>query len=324
MYTAYGLRSDDTVEHLDCFEATRALWQDPSVRLWIDLEEPTEEQMILLGAELGLHVDAIEDCLFGEQRPRIDEYDDYLFLVFYGVLDPGSEDYFSPRKLAVFLGERFVLTVHRQPVRTLTDLRKRTPRQIGQMLKKGVDHLLYTVVDGVVENYLVLAEHFEDHVEELEDKALDPSQGTAVLGEVSAMRRSILEVRRIVFAQRELLLPLAKGDYGYFSEALEDRFRHVVDHTVQALEMLDNLREMLRGVQDSYHSAVATQTNKVMKMLTIYASILLPMGVIVGLYGMNVPVWPSPDTPNVFWAILGFMAVLAGLMFGIFRYLKWL
>lgn len=324
MYTAFALRTDDSVEHLDSLEATRVLWLDSTATLWIDLEEPTEEQLILLGAMLGLHVDAIEDCLFGEQRPRIDEYDDHLFLVFYGVLDTDDQHHFSPRKLAVFMGERFLLTVHRQPLRTVTDLRNRTPRQIGQMLKKGLDHLLYTVVDGVVENYLVLAEHFEDHVEDLEDKALDPSEGTAVLGAVSDMRRAVLEVRRIVFAQRELLLPLAKGDYDYFSETLEARFRHVVDHTVQALEMLDNLREMLRGVQDSYHSAVATQTNKVMKMLTIYASILLPMSVIVGLYGMNVPVWPSPDTPNVFWAILGFMAVLAGGMFGIFRYLKWL
>ena len=324
MYTAHVWHPDDTIDHLDTIDATRAAWQDPDVRLWIDLEEPTEEQLILLGALLGLHVDTIEDCLFGEQRPRIDEYDDHLFLVFYGVLDSDDQKHFSPRKLAVFVGERFLVTVHRQPLRTVKDLRQRTPRQIGQLLKRGVDHLLYTVVDGVVENYLVLAEHYEDRVEELEDLALDPSRGTYVLGEVSDVRREMLEVRRIVFAHRELLLPFAKGDYAYFSEALEDRFRHVVDHTVQALEMLDNLRELLRGVQDTHHSAVASQTNKVMKVLTIYASILLPMGVVVGLYGMNVPVWPSPDTPNVFWTIVGFMVVLAASMFGIFRYLKWL
>lgn len=324
MYTATAWQPDDTIERLDSIDGTRAVWAKEGVRLWIDIEQPTEEQLILLGALLGLHVDAIEDCLFGEQRPRIDEYEDHLFLVFYGVLDSDDRAHFSPRKLAVFMGDRFLLTVHRDPLHTLTDLRGRTPRQIGQMLKKGVDQLLYTVVDGVVENYLVLAEHYEDRVEDLENDALDPSRGAHVLGEVADMRREILEVRRIVFAQRELLLPLAKGDYDYFSEALEDRFRHVVDHTVQALEMLDNLRELLRGVQDSYHSAVATQTNKVMKMLTIYASILLPLGVIVGLYGMNVPVWPSPDTPNVFFTIVGFMVVLALSMLGIFRYLKWL
>ena len=158
----------------------------------------------------------------------------------------------------------------------------------------------------------------------LEELALDASQGAAVLEQVTEMRREILEVRRIVFAQRELVLPLAKGDYDYFSEILQDRFRHVVDHTVQALEMLDSLRELLRGVQDSYHSSVAMQTNKVMKMLTIYASIMMPMGVIVGLYGMNVPVWPAPDTPNVFWPIVGFMLILGSTMISIFRYLKWL
>jgi magnesium transporter len=324
MYTAYVWYPDDRTEVQESIDATRAAWQAPETRLWIDVQGPTEEQLILLGAFLGLHVDAIEDCLFGEQRPRIDEYEDHLFLVFYGVLGTDKETLFSPRKLAVFVGDRFVLTVHREALRTLDTLRARPPRQLGQMLKRGAGFLLFTMVDGVVENYLLLAEQYEGNVEELEEAALAPSPGTSFLSSVSALRREILEVRRLVFALRELVLPLAKGEYGYLNESLEDRFRHVVDHIVQALEMLDAVRELLHGVQANYHAAVTTQTNQVMKTLTIFASIMLPLTFIVGVYGMNVPIWPDPETPFVFWGIVGSLGALSLGMLGVFRYLKWL
>jgi magnesium transporter len=129
----------------------------------------------------------------------------------------------------------------------------------------------------------------------------------------------LLELRRVAASQREMMQPVARGDYDYITEALEHRFGQVRDHLEKVVGQIDTLRERIYGIRDNYHSALALRSNDIMKALTIFAAILLPCSVIAGVYGMNLPLWPPPEHPWSFWFVLGLMIVIPGALLYLFR-----
>lgn len=292
--------------------------------IWIDLEAPTEAELHELREMVDLNADAIEDCVHGEQRPRVDEYDDYFFLLLYGLLGAEGQTNIAPRKLAAFLGPRFLITAHTQQLRTVTAMRDRCARNSSKALVDGVDGILYRIIDGMVDKYLLVADQYELRLQALEDRSLEETADDELIPDVNDLRRELLEMRRFAASQRELVTPLASGEFDHISESLETRFRHVADHLAQVLDVVDSMRERLNGVRDNYHTALADRTNSAMKTLTTVATIMLPMSLIAGIYGMNVPIWPAGDDPRNFWVVLGVMAVLGGGLALFFRRMRWL
>jgi magnesium transporter len=292
--------------------------------LWLDLEEPTEEEVRAVGNNFQLDAEAVEDCLHGEQRPRIDEFEHCIFLVLYGAVGPDGTTEFAPRKLSAFLGPNLLITVHREPLRSIRTLRERCRKSGRQLLGRGVDFVLYSLIDSMVDYYVLVAEAYETKLEELEDASLDPGVDETILGRSGALRREFLELRRLAASQRELLIPLAKGEYEHLSETLEQRFAHVEDHVRQAIDLVDGLRERLNAVHDNYHTALANRTNAIMKTLTLFATIMLPLTLVAGIYGMNLPLWPPIDHPASFWGVVGSMVVIAGGVLYYFRRKHWL
>ncbi|HUU82409.1 MAG TPA: magnesium transporter CorA family protein [Phycisphaerae bacterium] len=324
MLTGFVRQSDGTIDTLDTTEAVTAASARKGVELWIDLEEPTDDEVHAVGAAFRLDAEALEDCLSGEQRPRIDEFEDYIFLVLYGALRPDGNSEFDPRKLAAFLGPNAVITVHRQPIRSLSNVRDRCRRNARNLLDRGADFVLYSIIDAIVDNYILAADEYEQRLEDLEDDSLRLDVDESILARSGELRRELLELRRLATSQRELLTPVAKGEYEHVSEVLEQRFAHVEDHLMHATELIDALRDRLNAVHDNYHNALAHRTNAIMKTLTLFATIMLPLTLVAGIYGMNLPLWPPPDHPASFWGVLGGMLAITGTVLYYFRRKYWL
>ncbi len=324
MIRGFALSGEGTLTPLDSIEQAAEPWRKGNARLWLDIEKPTDAELKTIGELFNLDPGAIEDCRTGEQRPRVDEFADYVFIVLYGAMAIEAGSRFSPRKLAVFFHERFLITVHPESLRAIETVRQRCTNHGQHLIGRGLDFFLYTIIDSIVDNYLIVAESFEDQVEKLEEKSLDPDVGPRLLEELTDLKGELLELRRIASSQREIVIPLARGEFGYISDELEHQFRHVQDHLTIVIELIAGLRDLLNGVRDNYNATLANRLNAVMKTLTIFASIILPLTFIAGIYGMNVPLWPCPDQPATFWGLMGLMAAIATGLFFYFRYRRWL
>lgn len=324
MFSGLARFPNDDVRQLSSYDALADALAKDEALVWADLEEPTPEELQSLGHLIGADEAALEDCLLGEQRPRIDEYEDHIFVVLYGAIGPGPAPRFDPRKLALFCGKRFLVTVHHEPLRAISMIRERCQRHPALALAHGVDALAHQIIDLMVDNFVDLADHHEARLEELEEQSLSPEVDESILEGVSDLRRELLDLRRVAASQRELLTPLATGEYDYISEDLGQRFNHVRDHLIKVVELIDALRERLAGVRDNYHMALTDRTNDVMRTLTIFAAVLLPLSVIAGIYGMNLPVWPSGENPLSFWVVVGAMVALGGGFLWYFKRRGWL
>jgi magnesium transporter len=324
MFTAFVRQSDHATQRLDTVPALLDAWQGREATVWIDLEAPTKEELDGLKRIIDVDEAALEDCLQGEQRPRIDDYEEYIFIVLYGAIGPEPDPGFDPRKLAVFCGRQFLVTVHREPLRTMRTFRQRGERFPGKLLADGVDDLLYQMIDMMVDNFVDMARRYEERLEELEEQSLIAGVDEHILEDVLVLRRDFLAVRRMAASQRELLAPLTSGEFDYVSEELGQRFAHVRDHLTEVVELIDAQRERLTGVRENYHTALAARSNDVMKTLTIFAAVLLPLSVVAGIYGMNLPVWPSPERASSFWIVLLTMLLMGGGLLLYFRRRRWL
>lgn len=322
MFRAFMLKNDDAFEVYESIEALKENHDPDYAKMWVDIQTKDMNDLVELRDLLGLEQAAIEDALSGEQRPRIDEFEEQVFLLLYGAVGPDEELAFSPRKLSIFLTPRLVVTAHEETLRTINRLRKRVRTKGDAVLKRGTDFLVYTIVDSLVDNFLLVAEAFDTRVEKLEEESLEPDVGASILEECSDLRRDMLELRRIAASMHEVIQPILSSEIDYIAEDLEPRFAHVRDHIVKTLETIDTLRELLHGVRDNYHAALANRTNRVVQTLTIFATIFLPLTLIAGIYGMNTPLWPAADRPWSFWFVLGAMAVTGVAMYAYFRLRK--
>lgn len=293
---------------------------------WLDVQADHASEIEALAREYELPAEAVEDCFEGEQRPRVDEYldGDLVFMVMYGALGEGDQNHYDPRKLSIFFTKNTLITVHSEPLRTLDAIHRRCAKRPKYMLGRGLHRLLFEVLDEMVDNYGRLVEALEDRVEHLEEDSLHENVDDSVLARATHLRRELLEFRSVAVSQRELVLPFAKGQYDHVFEGLDGDFYHVRDHLMHVVEVIDNLRELLHGVRDNYHAVLANRMNEIMKTLTIFASLFLPLTLIAGIYGMNTPLWPNVEAPATFWTIIGAMGVVVLSMFGYFRWKRWL
>lgn len=324
MLSGFVQFADGRSEPFDSLDPIASLNADSNATVWVDLASPTPEEMRSVAERFALDAEAVEDCLSGEQRPRVDEFDDSIFLVVYGAVGVDAPDEFDPRKLAAFLGSYYLITVHHESLRTVEYARTRCTKFPAQLIGRGADYVLYVLLDGMVDNYVRVTDRFEDRLEAIEDDALTRDPDDNIPAALSELRREMLSFRRIAASQLELLRPLERGEYPFVAGPLERRFAHVEDHLTHVIEVVDGLRDRIDGVHDIYHATLATRMNNVMKTLTLFATLLLPLSFIAGVYGMNLPLWPPPESPVSFWLVMGMMLAVAGAVFVYFRRRKWL
>jgi magnesium transporter len=282
---------------------------DSDDKLWVDILEPEHEVIEpLLETRFGFHELAAEDTLSPNTLPKYDSFESYDFFIFRTVDVNVSEHVSETYKIAAFLGRNFLFTVHRRRLAAADDVMTRLPGD-RRILAQGPDFLLYSIVDTMVDAYFPLLEQIEDCVDDLQDRIFE-SADEGHLSELLHLKRDINALRRHALPQRELLNQISRGDAKFVQREHLIYFRDVYDHMFRISETIDVDRDLMTGTMEAYLSVVANRTNEIMKVLTIFSAVMLPLTLIAGIYGMN-----FEHMPELHW-LHGYPFAL-GLMIGV-------
>ena len=291
--------------------------------LWVDIEAPVQEVIEpLLEERFGFHELAAEDTLSPSTLPKYDAFPTYDFFIFRTVDVNLSQHQSETFKIAAFLGRNFLFTVHRRPLTAADDVYARL-RGDRRMLARGVDFLLYGIVDLMVDAHFPLLDQIEECVDDLQDKIFEHADDSH-LDELLHLKRDVNVLRRHSLPQRELLNQISRGDTTFIKQEHLIYFRDVYDHMFRISETIDVDREQMTGTMDAYLSVIANRTNEIMKVLTIFSAIMLPLTLIAGIYGMNFEHMPELKWLHGYPFALGLMFGTAVLMLGWFWYRGWI
>ena len=276
----------------------------------------------------GLHPLTIEDILHTGQRPKIDHYDDYLFLVINLINYDGASKGMSMEQISFVLGPNYLLTFHEKNDDIFDEVLARLEGNKGRSRKMGVDYLLYSLLDRVVDNFFSVLEKIGEEVEELEEELIAASS-PETLQAIHFLKREMILLRKSVWPLREVINGLQRDETAFMDETIRVYLKDLYDHTVQVLDTVETFRDIISGMIDIYLSSVSNRLNEVMKVLTIFAAIFIPLTFIAGLYGMNFNTGKSPfNMPELNWYFgypfaLLLMAATAGTMLIYFKRKKW-
>lgn len=309
---------------------TRADGVDPSwlvpgsgVSVWADLSDPTPEEAALLRDVFGFHELAVEDALSESHHPKVEPYGDYLYLILHGIDFRAAEHYFGTLDVDFFLGEQYLVTVHPGVSRTIEQMREICERN-ARVLAEGPAALLHRVVDAMVDHYGPEVDKLGDRLDELESEIFERPDGQ-VTRRILDFKADIASLRRVVLPQRDVVGRLARREFSLISEPLAYRFRDVHDHLVRLVDEALFFQDRVSSLLDAHLTMVSNQLNRVMKVLTIIATIFMPLTVVTGMWGMNVPLPHFPGGEEVqFWWVVGLMLVLSGAMLTFFRARRWI
>ncbi|GAA0712417.1 magnesium/cobalt transporter CorA [Aquimarina litoralis] len=291
---------------------------------WLNINGLGHTQTIeKLGAYCNLHPLIMEDIVNTHQRPKIDEYDNYLFVVLK-MLYFNEEHELCIEHVSLVLGDGYVLSFQESDGDVFDSIRNRIRNNKGRIRTMGADYLLYTLMDAIVDNYFNLIEVVGDKIEELEDMLFENTSTDAITFEIQGLKREILKIRRAVFPLREVVNKLEKNEHKLVIKKTRLYLRDLYDHIIQVSENVEIYREMTWSLMDMYMTTISNKMNEVMKVLTIIATIFIPLTFLAGIYGMNfenIPELKFKYGYYIFWAVL-LLIFIALLMY--FKRKKWL
>jgi magnesium transporter len=281
---------------------------------WYDVADPASPQLDELAARFGLHELQIEDCRHRPQRPKTEEHDHYIFTVLKHMHEQGELEFDD---IDVFLGPDFLISVRSADSALFQAVRARAEQEHVDRL----DRLFYMIVDQIVDAYQPLLDKIAEEISEIEDVVLDrPDPET--LAHIFSLKRKLVEFRRIAGGMREVVNTLIRREKGLLGDDLDPYFRDVYDHLIRTVDLIETYRDLLSGSLDIYLSAVANRTNEVMKVLTIWGTIALPLVIITGFFGMNLPL-PWANNPHGTLFALALMAVSTAAVLVYFKTRHW-
>lgn len=308
-----------------CTDKVDPDWLTPGsgVWVWVDLATPTPEEARILTDVFHFHDLAVEDALAEIHHPKIESYGGYLYLILHGIDFREDEHCFKTQDVDFFLGEQFLVTVHPGSSRTLQDMRDvcmRNDRALGE----GPAALLHRVVDAMVDHYRPEVEKMNERLDTLEEEVFErpnPELAKRILD----FKVDVSSLRRVVLPQRDAVARLSRREFPMISEQLSYRFRDVHDHIIRLVDEAMYFQDRVSSLLDAHLSLMSNQLNGVMKVLTIIATIFMPLTVLTGMWGMNVPLPHLPGGDGAqFWWVFALMTILIGLMLGYFRRQKWI
>jgi len=311
------------VHNLD--EVPKLLAEYPVV--WINVSGLGDAKTIeKLGALFQLHRLALEDVVNVHQRAKVEQYADHLFIVVRTVENPSP---LCIEQISMFLGRSFVLTFQERPGDDWEPVRERLRQKRGRIRTAGADYLAYALIDAVLDSYFPVLEQLGEVVEQLDEELTrDPHQ--EVVGRVHEIRTSLHVVRRAIWPHREAIAALLREHHSLITEETRIHLRDCYDHTVQIIDLVENDRDLCSDLRDFYLSAVSKRMNEIMKVLTVIATLFMPLGFLAGLWGMNFDTKVSPwNMPELNWRFgypmaLGIMVSVAGGMLYFFYRRGWL
>ena len=331
MIKAFIERADGTVSRDASPESLLAAMRDPKALFWVDLMKPTEEELFLLDEIFGFHPLAIEDTINYSQRPKIEAYNHvgsgcdqgYFYMVFHSPDRETFRENLRTKEIDMFVSERFLVTVHEEEIRSIEEVITRAQVDALRVLDPGVDRLLHNILDHVTDAYQPILDYLQEALDDLEERALNEPTPD-VLSEISHKKRELLNLRRIVGPQREVIAQITRGDIPFIRMEARTYFRDVQDNLIRTVETVELYRDLVLGARDIYLSSISNHLNQVMKTLTIISVIGLPLTIITGFFGMNFDAIPGLHSPKGFWAAVSFMGVAVAGMLYLFRQKRWI
>ncbi|HUS19211.1 MAG TPA: magnesium/cobalt transporter CorA [Terriglobales bacterium] len=285
---------------------------------WYDVPDPASPALDELAQRFGIHPLEIEDCRHRPQRAKADEHDRYVFCVLKHLHAQGAkEDGKLFDDFDVFLGPDFLITVHRQECGAVERVRKRGTEEKIQRL----DRLFYFIVDEIVDDYISELDEFADETSTIEADILE-EPSPEMLQNIFQLKRRLIEFRRIAGGMREVVNAIMRREHGIVGDDLDVYFRDVYDHLIRTVDLIESYRDLLTGSMDIYLSAVANRTNEVMKVLTVYGTVALPLVIITGFFGMNLPL-PWQHSPHGLALAVGVMLLSTAIVLLYFKRKKW-
>ncbi|AXO79751.1 magnesium and cobalt transport protein CorA [Olleya aquimaris] len=280
-------------------------------------------QIEKIGQHYNLHPLILEDIVNTSQRPKIDEYKDYFFIVLKMMYYDESEKIVS-EQVSMVMGKNYVLTFQEAEGDVFNGLRERIRHKKGRIRDEGSDYLLYALIDAIVDHYYAIIETMGNKIEDLEDDLFTGLTQEEISQQIQNLKREILKIRRAIFPLREIINRLEKSEGPLIEEKTTHYFRDVYDHIIQVTENIDIYREMIWSLMDMYMTTISNKMNEVMKVLTIMATIFIPLTFIAGVYGMNfknMPELENPDGYYIVWIVM--IAIFIGMVV-YFKRKKWL
>jgi magnesium transporter len=308
-------------EHVDAIDPQ---WVDPAsgVTLWVDIVGITEAEGKLLSEVFHIHPLAIEDALSVTQFPKIEPYGGYLYVVLHGIDFEAAKHQFATRDIDFFLGPNYLISVHDGHSRSIARLRDVCERN-RHVLREGPVALMHRIVDQMVDHYRPMMEQLEEQIDSLEEEAYYGRQN--LVRNVLRLKRDLASMRRVLIPQRDAVGRLARREFAAITDEMSYRFRDVYDHVVRLTEEAMLFQDRVTGILEVNLATVSNRLNQVMKVLTVMSTIFLPLTVLTGMWGMNVPLPALPGGPDAqFWWVGGIMTTLVVVMLTVFRRLGWL
>ena len=296
---------------------------DPNHITWLNLDGLHETDLIAdIGLKFSIHPLVLEDCLNVHQRPKIDQYDEYIYIVMR-MLTYGNEAVPANEQISLILGRNFIITFQERPSSIFHQLIDRLRNAKGRLRKQPADYLLYHLLDVIVDNYFLVLDGVSELVEKYDQAVLHGLQADDY-NELHRQKRSLVALRKWIAPSREVINTILKDDADLISEQMMIYFNDLQDHIIQVVDLLDVQREILNDISNVHISLLTQRTNEVMKILTMITSIFVPLTFVVGVYGMNFHNMPELTWTYGYQGTWLLMLVIALIMLIYFRQQKWL
>jgi magnesium transporter len=302
-----------------------ALVKDKPSITWINVTGLHQVEVLEeLNQCFGLHPLVLEDILNTDQRPKMEDYGDYLYIVLKMLFMAGHpQDEVESEQVSIILGKNFVLSFQEKESPLFDPIRERLRNGKGRIRKMGTDYLVHAILDAIIDQYFVVLEKLGEKIEFLEEEVVTRPTPTT-LQDTHQMKREMIFLRKAVWPLREVIGALERGETSLIRESTVIYLRDLYDHTIQVIDNIETFRDMLSGMLDIYLSSLSNRMNEIMKVLTIIATIFIPLTFVVGLYGMNFKYMPELSWPWGYPLILTLMLAVSVFMLIYFRRKKWI
>ena len=303
----------------DCFP-----FKDKPTVTWINIDGLHDIEIIeKIGKQFGLHPLLLEDILNTGQRPKMEDFESHIFVVLKMLYHDKSENEVRAEQVSIVLGENFVLSFQEREGDVFDTIRERIRGSKGRIRRAGSDYLAYVLMDSVIDNYFIVLERLGDRIEEMEDEVVDnPSE--EALRDIHHVKGEMVFLRKSVWPLREVISGLERTESSLIDEKTGIYLRDLYDHTVQIIDNIESFKDTVSGIRDTYMSGISNRMNEVMKVLTIFASIFIPLTFIAGVYGMNFEYIPELGWHWGYFAVWAVMISATLLMLIYFKRKRWL
>jgi magnesium transporter len=319
--------SDGRITWANNYAKLREALADKDGMVWLDLTVRSQEDASVLREVFAFHELTIEDVVSPRVDPaRIDDYDDYLFLIAQAITDYKPEEALEPVEVDFYLGQNYIVSCHREPVPAIEQFRERCRRD-ERTLRRTPDWVLHGLIDGIVDEFLPIVDEVDETIDKLEEEVLRRPD-TALMRRILIAKRNALQVRRAAVPQREVIYRLSRAEFPKFIQPETAMYyRDIFDHLTRIEYLIESVRDLADGALNMYLSVASNRLNEIMKVLTAVGAIFLPGALIAGISGTNFPedsVWPPYDSDWGFWAVVVVIVFATVGLLGFLRLRKWI